>query len=54
MLHFYCEHAEPYSTVEMTLSEDSALPEVLEAFEDFLRGCGYSFSGHLDLIDSDE
>ena len=27
------------------------LPEVLEEFETFLRGCGYYFDGHLDFVD---
>ena len=27
------------------------LPEVLEEFQTFLRGCGYYFNGNLELID---
>jgi hypothetical protein len=31
--------------------EAEALPVVLEAFEDFLRGCGFNPAGHLDFVD---
>jgi len=27
------------------------LPEVLEEFQTFLRGCGYYFNGNLEIID---
>jgi hypothetical protein len=30
------------------------LYEVLEEFENFLRGCGYVFKGQLDFVEDDE
>jgi hypothetical protein len=29
------------------------LPQVVEEFENFLRGCGYHFDGHLDFVDDE-
>lgn len=29
------------------------LEELLEAFEDHLKGCGFSFEGHLDIHEED-
>lgn len=39
--------------VEMEISEDSTLLEAVETFEQFLRGCGYSFDGQLGFVDAD-
>ena len=36
------------STVEV--DEDANLYEVIEAFEDYLRGCGYNVDGHIELV----
>jgi len=30
------------------------LPELLIAIEDHLRGCGFHFNGHLEIIDEEE
>lgn len=38
--------------IEMT-SEATTLPEILENFTDFLRGCGFHFSGNLDVVEYD-
>ena len=47
MITFTCEHKALYedevsSTVTHSISADSTLDEVVEAFEYFLKGCGYS------------
>lgn len=42
------------SEVKMELHGDVSLTEVLENFERFLKGCGYSFDGRLELIPEDE
>lgn len=39
--------------VSVSIPPDSSLNDVLEAFEGFLRGSGYSFAGQLDFIDID-
>lgn len=30
-----------------------AIPELLETFEQFMRGCGFHFDGHLDIVEED-
>lgn len=47
MITFTCEHKALYedevsSTVTHSISADSTLDDVIEAFEYFLKGCGYS------------
>jgi hypothetical protein len=39
--------------VEMSCSGES-LPEILESFEDFLRGCGFIFDGNLYIVSDEE
>lgn len=34
--------------------DDLCLSGMLEAYERFLRGCGYVFSGNLEIVDNDE
>ena len=41
----------PKETVTIEFEGDIALPEMLEKFETFLRGCGFYFDGHLDFVD---
>lgn len=36
------------------VSEAETLPDIVEAFEDYLRACGFIFDGHLDIIEEDE
>jgi hypothetical protein len=40
----------PESKVEVTIAIDSTLTEVLQKFEDFLKGSGYVFDGYLDIV----
>lgn len=43
------------SCVEHCVASDGAsLSQLLEVFECFLRGCGYSFMGSLDICDYQE
>jgi hypothetical protein len=40
--------------VLVTLTTDAvSLPDILQSVEDFLRGCGFHFSGHLDITEED-
>jgi hypothetical protein len=41
----------PKETVTIEFEGDIALPQMLEKFETFLRGCGFYFDGHLELVD---
>lgn len=54
MMTFIYQFDERDIKVEVTILPDSDLPTVLEAFERFLRGAGYSFKGYVDIIDPEE
>jgi len=41
------DQSEPY--IEMEISKDATLSEVLEAFEHFLQAVGYGINGHLEI-----
>ena len=44
-----------FSITEVTMEVDTeCLTDLLESFEDFLRGCGFRINGHLDVVDDDE
>jgi len=47
----------PYTAVEsieMCIAEESSLPDILEAFEGFLKASGYHFDGYIDIVQDDE
>lgn len=48
-MKFSYQYDEKSPKITFSLSPDSTLTEVLEAFEDFLRGVTYSFDGHLTI-----
>lgn len=33
---------------------ETSLPEILQSFEDFLRGSGFSFDGSIQVVENDE
>ena len=35
-------------------TESATLPDILEDFEQFLRGCGFGFKGRLDFVEEDK
>lgn len=39
-----------FPKVTFILSDEAMLPEVVSAFESFLKAAGYNFDGHLDLV----
>lgn len=41
-------------TIVHELDHAGYLPDTLEAFEYFLRGCGFHFSGSLDIVPSED
>ncbi len=61
-MNFTCEHytwddftgkqKEPISKINFETKNDS-LADILSDFEMFLRGCGYYFDGHLDIVEED-
>jgi len=49
----------PYTAVEnieMTISEEASLPDLLEAFEGFLKASGYHISenSYIDVVQNEE
>lgn len=34
-------------------SDSVVLDDILQDFEDFLRGCGFSIKGHLDVVNEE-
>lgn len=44
---------ENYKTQRGVVTQKESLAELLEEFEQFLRGCGFVFEGHLDIVDND-
>lgn len=44
------------TTVETNMAEDSTLDEILEEFQNFLRGCGYviKYNQVLTIVEMDE
>jgi hypothetical protein len=50
-MKFIYQFEELSPKIEVTLDLDRTLPEVLEAFENFLLACGYKFDGVLDIVE---
>ena len=44
---------QPRTTTELR-TEAVTLDEMFAAFEDFLRGCGFTFDGHITLEETEE
>ena len=50
MMEFYYQFDIAHPAISIRLSPETPLPEVLEAFESFLKAAGYSFPGQVDII----
>lgn len=48
-IEFFYQFSDRHPAVSVRMSPDAAIPEVLEAFEGFLRAAGYHFTGQLDI-----
>jgi hypothetical protein len=48
------DEAEALETRIVYEFEDGGLDSVIENFECFLRGCGFSFSGSLEIVEPNE
>lgn len=44
----------PPSAITMEINGELSLPQVLERFEEFLRGAGFYLDGHLDIVNDEE
>ena len=51
MIKFESQYDENTGKVTIELSSDTSLPDVLEAFERFLKATGYSFDGVIDIVE---
>ena len=38
--------------IEMEIDQDATLSHALEAFGQFLKACGYSFTGEIEVVDN--
>lgn len=43
----------PVSIQHRIDGRETSLPEMLEAFECYLKACGYSFDGHVDIVEDE-
>jgi len=43
----------PETRVEYTI-ESAYLPEMLEAFENYLKACGFVFDGHVEIVEDED
>ncbi len=48
------KHTDSNGDVTEVTCGSPVLPDVLEAFERFLRGCGYHVGGTLDVVPEDD
>ena len=49
------DESNKYDTTKViVVSEAITLPQILEDFQDFLRGSGFVFDGNLEIISPDE
>ena len=52
-IEFIHQYSDGDPKVIMTLSPETPLPQLLEAFEMFLRASGYSFNGIVDIVETE-
>lgn len=50
MMKFTYQYNEDEPKVEFTLSPEISWMDALQQFEHFLRGAGYLFDGHFDIV----
>lgn len=56
MFEFTCKYdntSQKYPSVIFQLDDDSNLDDMCRAFEQFLKACGYNFSGSVEIISDD-
>jgi len=51
-MKFSYQYSPADKKIEISLHRDSSLDSVIDAFEAFLRDAGYSFDGHIDVIEN--
>lgn len=54
MIKFTSQYQDNAPLIEVTLSSDSTVGEVLEVFQGFLAATGYSIDGIIDVIKTDD
>lgn len=51
----FVESSHSYDGLKVTLKVDGhSIEDVVQAFEAVLRGCTYSFDGHLELVEDED
>jgi hypothetical protein len=54
MIEFFYQFGDRHPAVSIRMSPDTALPELLQAFGEFLRGAGYHFNGDIEIVENGE
>ena len=59
LINTTCDEHKPYTaieSIEMTITDESSLPDVLEAFEKFLKASGYHIpeGSYIDIVQDEE
>lgn len=54
MIKFTSQYEEGAPLIEVTLSSDSTVGDVLEVFQGFLAAAGYSINGVIDVINTED
>lgn len=45
------ENDRDHITLTLTIPDEQTLPDMCEFFADFLRGCGFSFEGSVEIVE---
>ena len=51
---FVFYHVSRDGTKTIKKADKNYLPDILQEFQDFLRGCGYYFDGNLDIVNEEQ
>lgn len=58
MTYRFIKQRDPANKFDVSVIEHSvdavSIPDLLEAFEAFLKGCGFVFDGHIDIVEEEE
>jgi hypothetical protein len=57
MIFTFAKERSDYETYQANFGmefESVDLTEIVSHFEDFLRGCGFVFEGHLDFVEDED
>lgn len=53
MIKFEYQYDENSPKITVELHPDTSLPDLIQSFQDFLKGAGYVFDGELDFTEEE-